>query len=74
MSGKLIVQLIWYGYSRTPFTYEFAEELFIKAGFREVKECRFKETFSPFDEIVSLDNREKESFLLRQPSKSCTCG
>ena len=64
MSGKLIVQLIWYGYSRTPFTYEFAEELIEKAGFKDVCQCKFKETYSPFEEIVSLDNRERESFFV----------
>ena len=64
ISGKLIVQLIWHGYSRTLFTYEFAEELIQKAGFRDVRECNYLETYSSFDEIVGLDNREKESFFV----------
>ena len=64
ISGKLIVQLIWYGYSRTLFTYEFAEELLRKAGYKMVRHCGYKETYSPFSEIVSLDNRERESFFV----------
>lgn len=64
ISGKLIVQLIWYGYSRTMFTYEFAEELIQKASFREVRHCNYQETYSAFDEITSLDNRERESFFV----------
>jgi predicted SAM-dependent methyltransferase len=64
ISGKLIVQLIWYGYSRTMFTYEFAEELIQKAGFQNVRQCNYQETFSAFDEITSLDNRERESFFV----------
>ena len=64
ISGKLIVQLIWYGYSRTMFTYEFAEELIQKAGFQNVHQCGYQETRSSFSEIVSLDNRERESFFV----------
>ena len=61
---KLIVQLIWYGYSRTLFTSEFIEEVLLKAGFSRVSHCRFKETSSSFAEIVELDNRERESMFV----------
>jgi SAM-dependent methyltransferase len=64
VGGKLIVQLIWYGYSRTLFTYDFIEELLHKAGFRSVRPCRYQETSSLHTEIVELDNRERESFFV----------
>jgi SAM-dependent methyltransferase len=64
LSGKLIVQLIWYGYSRTLFTSDFIEELLLKAGFRTVNRCRFQETKSPHAGIVELDNREAESLFV----------
>ena len=71
LGGKLIVQLIWYGYSRTLFTYDFIEELLHKAGFRAVTQCRYQETHSPHAEIVELDNRERESLFvesIKEPS------
>jgi SAM-dependent methyltransferase len=64
VGGKLIVQLLWYGYSRTLFTYDFIEELLHKAGFRYVRQCCYRETSSPYAEIVELDNRERESLFV----------
>jgi SAM-dependent methyltransferase len=64
LGAKLVVQLIWYGYSRTLFTTEFIEELLTKAGFRRVMHCSFQETSCPFPEIISLDNRESESLFV----------
>ena len=64
MGGKLVTQLLWYGWSRSIFTYDFAEELLLKAGFREVVPCSFHETKSRFPEIVQLDSRERESFFV----------
>jgi hypothetical protein len=29
-----------------------------------VRQCNYRETYSSFDEIVSLDNREGESFFV----------
>lgn len=64
IGGKLIAQMIWYGSTRTPFTYDFAEELLLSAGFRGVIRCRFGETASRYSEIVRLDNRERESLFV----------
>jgi ubiquinone/menaquinone biosynthesis C-methylase UbiE len=64
LGAKLVVQLLWYGYSRTVFTAEFIEEMLLKAGFREVSHCRFSQTSSPFPDIVALDNRERESLFV----------
>jgi predicted SAM-dependent methyltransferase len=64
LSGKLIVQITWYGSNRTTFTHEFAEELLRRAGFREVHHCSFGQTGSPYPEIVELDNRERESLFV----------
>lgn len=64
LGAKLVTQIVWYGYSRTPFTVEFAQELLGDAGFERVSSCAFRSTSSPFPEIVSLDDRERESFFL----------
>jgi SAM-dependent methyltransferase len=64
LSGKLIVQLTWYGSVRTPFTWEFARELLLRAGFRRVVRCAFRLTASAYADIVELDNRERESLFV----------
>lgn len=62
--GRFIVQMLWFGYSRTLFTADFALELLEKAGFVEIAECAFKETKSADAAIVELDNRERESLFV----------
>ena len=64
LGAKLVVQLLWYGYSRTLFTPEFIEELLLKAGFAQVAHCSYLETASPYPEITSLDNRQRESLFV----------
>ena len=61
LGGKLIVQATWYGSVRTPFTWDFFNELCGRAGFRDVRRCAFRQTHSPWPEIVLLDNRERET-------------
>ncbi|MFN8557505.1 MAG: hypothetical protein U0531_09220 [Dehalococcoidia bacterium] len=56
-TGKLIVQMTWYGSSRCMLTWEFIRELLLRAGFRDVTRCSFKRTASRYPEIVELDNR-----------------
>jgi SAM-dependent methyltransferase len=64
VGGKLVTQLLWYGWSRSLFTHDFTEEILRKAGFSEVLECSFRETRSRFPEIVELDSRERESLFV----------
>jgi SAM-dependent methyltransferase len=64
IGGKLVKQLLWYGWSRSLFTHDFAEELLREAGFETVLVCSFRETKSAFPEIVELDSRERESFFV----------
>jgi predicted SAM-dependent methyltransferase len=64
IGSKLIVQLIWYGYSRTLFVRGFVEELLQKAGFTDVRHVGYRETASAHPEIVDLDNRERESLFV----------
>jgi SAM-dependent methyltransferase len=64
IGGKLVTQLLWYGWSRTLFTEDFIEELLLKAGFREVFACSFRETKSEFPGIVEPDSRERESLFV----------
>jgi predicted SAM-dependent methyltransferase len=63
IGSKLVAQMTWYGWSRSLFTQDFTEEILRKAGFREVLECSFRETQSPFPEIVELDIRERETLF-----------
>ena len=64
MGGKLIVQLLWYGHSRTLFTSDFVEELLLRAGFSRVNSCAYRETKTQHAGIVELDNREQESLFV----------
>ncbi len=64
IGGKFVTQLLWYGYSRTLFTHDFAEELLRQAGYRQIQACSYRETKSRFPEIVELDTREHESFFV----------
>lgn len=64
LGGKFIVHMLWYGYSVTLFTADFAEELLAKAGFRDVRRCAFQETGTDLAGIVDLDNREHESLFV----------
>lgn len=64
LGGKLVVHLLWYGYSRTLFTEDFVEELLRKAKFAKVRRCTCGETASPFAGIVELDSRARESLFV----------
>src|SRR5205823_12870839 len=64
LSGNFITHMLWYNITKTPFTYEFAEELLGKAGFREITRLKFGHTASGFAEIIELDTREDESFFV----------
>ena len=64
ISGKLIIQMTWYGSSRMMFTYDFTRELLLRAGFRDVVRCAFRHTVGPYPDIIALDNRERESLFV----------
>ncbi len=64
LGGKLIVQLTWYGYSRSLFTRDFTAELLVKAGFQRVDQVAYRSTASVFPGITELDNRESESLFV----------
>jgi hypothetical protein len=72
LGGRFIVQMLWYGYSRSLFTADFALELMEKAGFKAVSECGYGVTASGIPAIVELDNREDESLFVegRAPRES----
>ena len=46
------------------FTYDFTEELLAKVGFWQIVRCAFRQTHSPFPEIIALDNRPRESLFV----------
>ena len=62
--GKFVVHMLWYGWSVTMFTADFAEELLLKAGYRHVHHCGYLETESDHPGITELDNRERESLFV----------
>ena len=64
IGGKFVVQMVWYGYSRSLFTFDFTAEILQKAGFGEITRCEFGQTAGRFPEIVELDSREKESLFV----------
>jgi len=64
LGGKLIVQMTWYGYSKSMYTFDLAEELLYRSGFRRVVRCGYMKTASEHEEITALDNRERESFFV----------
>jgi ubiquinone/menaquinone biosynthesis C-methylase UbiE len=64
LSGKMIVQLLWYGVSRCLFTFEFMEEMLARNGFTNIQRCSFRQTQSHHLVITDLDDREVESFFV----------
>jgi SAM-dependent methyltransferase len=61
--AKLVVQAIWYGSVRTPFTWDFAREVCARAGFDEVRRAGFHVTSTGRAGITDLDNRERETLV-----------
>lgn len=61
VGAKLVTQIVWYGSVRTPFTFDFAQEMLEGAGFVRVLRCAHGVTASAHEDIVLLDNRERES-------------
>jgi SAM-dependent methyltransferase len=64
IGGKFVVHMLWYGWSVTMFTPDFAFELLTKAGYRCVEHCEPRQTRSSYSDIVDLDNRESESLYI----------
>jgi ubiquinone/menaquinone biosynthesis C-methylase UbiE len=64
LSGRMIVQLLWRGQSRSMFTTEFIAELLARNGFQSITPCPFRETKSAYPEITELDNRQIESLFI----------
>jgi SAM-dependent methyltransferase len=64
ISGNFITHVLWYNYTRTMFTYEFAVELLRKAEFGDVQRVSYRQTNSRYPEIVELDTRPDESFFV----------
>jgi hypothetical protein len=56
--------MLWFGYSVSMFTSEFAHELLERAGFEQIRDCRFGETNSEDPGITELDNREPETLFV----------
>lgn len=64
IGSKFVVHMTWYGYSRSLFTKDYAEELLEKAGFSEIRHCEFMQSPSGLEGITDLDSREDESLFV----------
>jgi predicted SAM-dependent methyltransferase len=64
LTGKMIVQLTWFGRSRSLFTFEFIRELLERNGFHDCRRCEYRHTASVHPGIVELDNRQLESMFV----------
>ncbi len=64
LAGKMIVQLLWYGRSRSMYTWEFTKELLERTGYREVTRCAHEKSASGLAGITELDNRALESLFV----------
>lgn len=64
LAGKMIVQLLWYGRSRSMFTWEFTKELLERTGYREIVRCAHEQSPSGLLGITELDNRALESLFV----------
>lgn len=64
LSGKLITQLLWYGWSTTLFTAEWIDDLLSRAGFRDIRRCGIGQTGTTHAGICELDNRPAESLFV----------
>ena len=62
--GKLVAQIVWYGSVRTPFTWDAIEELVMRAGFTAARRASFGATYTAHADIVTLDNRPRESLFV----------
>jgi len=64
LASKMIVQLTWFGRSRSLFTYTFMHELLERNHFQRARLCAYRQTCSSFPGIVELDDRPLESFFV----------
>jgi len=64
LAGKMIVQLLWYGRSRSMFTWEFTNELLERTGYRDVVRAAHEKSASGLEGITELDNRALESLFV----------
>jgi SAM-dependent methyltransferase len=64
LAGKMIVQLLWYGRSRSMYTWEFTKELLERTGYREVTRSAHEKSSSGLPGITELDNRALESLFV----------
>ena len=64
VGGKFVAHILWYGHSRVMYTFDFVEELLLKAGFARVFRCGYRESRCGLPGITDLDNREHESLFV----------
>ena len=64
VGGKFVAHILWYGHSRVMYTFDFIEELLLRAGFARVYRCGYRETHCGLAGITELDDRERETLFV----------
>ena len=64
LAGKMMVQLTWFGRSRTMYTQEIITELLERNRYVQVRTAEYQQTHSPHAGITDLDNRPLESLFV----------
>jgi len=72
IGAKLVTQIIWYGSVRTPFVFDFIEELLLRAGFENTTRCQYRQTATRYADIVQLDNRQRETLFVEADKRVLT--
>jgi len=64
LGGKFVAHILWYGHSRVMYTFDFVEELLLRAGFARVHRCAYRRSQSGLIGITDLDNRARETLFV----------
>jgi predicted SAM-dependent methyltransferase len=64
LGGKFVAHILWYGHSRVMYTFDFAEELLLRAGFARVHRCAYRRSQSGLSGITDLDDRARETLFV----------
>jgi predicted SAM-dependent methyltransferase len=64
LDAKFCTYITWFGTQKSVFTRPYLQRVLEAAGFRDVKACRFQQTWSDDERITELDDRQFESIFM----------
>lgn len=64
LAGKMMIQLTWFGRSRSMFTWDFIREMLARNQYSEIVRCDYQKSTSTLMGITDLDNRPLESLFV----------